>query len=348
MSHSELRQDPATKEWVIIAPNRLSRGVVVNAEPGPAHDPNCPLCPRNERMTPKDVLRFPQDPDKIWQVRVVPDKFAAVSPDVDPIKRDGFLRAMDGFGYHEIVIENPEHNTDIPDMPVAHLAEVLRICRTRQRNLSRDKAVRFVTVYRNHGTLAGASLSHPHAQILALPVVPAYAHRKHEIAKLYHGSTQRCLYSEILEAETSSGKRLIEQNKSAIAFVPFAAFVPYEMWIMPQEAQASFSLVSDHELKGLAAVLRRSLTRLKDCCGNVAYSLVIDSCGVGEEAPYYCWHMQITPRLTEPAGIELGSHMFVNPTLPEECAQQLREAASGADTEEPIKTETEVQQKKVG
>lgn len=348
MKTSELRQDSATKEWVLIAPQRLSRGIVLNAEPGPAHDPNCPFCFRNERMTPKDVLRFPQDPDKIWQVRVVPDKFAAVSPDIDPIKRDGFLRAMDGFGYHEIVIETPEHDVDFPDMPAAHLADVLKICRTRQRNLARDKAVRFVTVYRNHGTLAGASLSHPHSQILALPVVPEYAHRKHEIAKQYHGSTQRSLYSEILEAEKSSGKRVIEENKSAIAFVPFAAFAPYEMWIMPHEAQASFALARDHELIGLAAVLRRSLHRLRDCCGNVAYSLVIESCGVGEEAPYYRWHMQITPRLTEPAGIELGSHMFVNPMLPEECAQRLREASPGAETEGPTEAETEVQHKKVG
>jgi len=348
MKHSELRQDPATKEWVIIAPERLSRGVVVNAEPGPAHDPDCPFCPHNERMTPKDVLRFPQDPDKIWQVRVVPDKFAAVSPEIDATKRDGFFRTMTGFGYHEIVIENPEHNTDIPDMPVAHLAEVLKVCRTQQRNLSRDSAVRFVTVYRNHGTLAGASLSHPHSQILAIPVVPEYAHRKHEIAKLYHGNTQRSLYSEIFEAETSSGKRVIEENKSAVVFVPFAAFVPYEMWIMPREAHASFSLAADHELEGLAAVLRRSLARLRDCCGNVAYSLVIHSCAVGEEAPYYRWHLQITPRLIEPAGIELGSHMFVNPMLPEECAQQLREASPGADTEGPIRADTEVRQKKVG
>ena len=348
MKHSELRQDPATKEWVIIATERLGRGVVVNAEPGPAYDPNCPFCPRNELMTPKAVLRFPQDPDKIWQVRVVPDKFAAVSPEIDPIKRDGFFRTMDGFGHHEIVIEHPEHNTDIPDMPVDHVAEILKVCRRRQKNLSHDKAVRFVTVYRNHGTLAGASLSHPHSQILATPVVPEYARRKHEIAKLYHGSTQRCLYSEIFEAETSSGKRVVEENRSGVAFVPFAAFVPYEMWIMPREPHASFSHATDHEMDGLAAVVRRSLARLRDCCGNVAYSLVIHSCGVGEEAPYYRWHLEITPRLTEPAGIELGSHMFVNPMMPEECARQLREASPSVDIEGPVAAEIEGQRKKVG
>ncbi len=325
MKYSELRQNPATKEWVVIAPEGPVVAPVL-MEPVGAHDPECPFCPGNEHFTPPDLLRVPQQ-GGAWQIRVVPDKFAVLQPEIPPVRRDGFFRALGGFGHHEIVIEHPDHSVDLGDMPSAHLVKVLKVYRARQRELALDKRVKFVTIFRQHGTLAGAHFSHPHSQILAAPVVPEYMHRKQEIAKSYAGATQHNLYSEIWEAE-KSGKRLIEGDEWMTAFVPFAAAVPYEMWIMPSEPHPTFSAASDRDLEALAGTLQRCLTRLRNCCGDVAYSYIIYSASLGEEGPYYHWYVQIMPRLTRPSGAELGPHICVNPMLPEECARQLREVSA--------------------
>lgn len=327
MKYSELRQNPASKEWVVIAPERPAVEPM-RVEAGPALDRDCPFCPGNEDMTPPDLLRVPRKVhDSDWQVRVVPDKFAVLTPEIPPVKQGGFFRALGGFGHHEIVIEHPRHNIEFSDMGVEHILKVLKAYRTRQRELSQDRNVRFITIFRQHGSLAGATFSHPHSQILATAVIPEYMHRKQEIAKLYSGTTQRNLYSEIWEAE-SSGKRLIEKNETMTAFVPFAAALPYEMWIMPREPHPTFTLAGDHDLEGLAGILQRCLIRLRNCCGDVAFSYVIYSCAVGEEGPYYQWHVQITPRLARPCGMELGPHIPINTMLPEECARRLQEAGT--------------------
>lgn len=335
MKQSEIRQNPATKEWVVIAPVRPVPEIA-KAAAEPAFDPSCPFCPGNERMTPPELLRLPTTSrDSDWQVRVVPDKFAALSPELPPLKGDGFFRRLSGFGHHEIVIESPRHNADFSDMPVEQILKVLNVYRTRHRELRNEKNVRFISVFRNHGVLAGASFMHPHSQILATAVTPEFMHRKQEIAKAYAGAAQRNLYSEIWEAETSS-ERLIETDESMALFVPFAAAVPYEMWIMPREPHPSFSSASDQDLRALAGMLHRALGRLRNCCGDVAYSLVIYSCAPSEEAPYYQWHVQIAPRLTHPSGAELGVHVRVNPMLPEESARRLREAATEVVKDLPV------------
>ncbi len=307
----------------MIAPDRPVVPPVL-MEPVAAHDPDCPFCAGNEERTPPDLLRIPQQGGE-WEVRVVPDKFAVLQPEIPPVKRDGFFRALGGFGHHEIVIEHPDHSLDLSDLPAAHVFKVLKAYRARQRELARDKRVKFVTIFKQHGLLAGANFSHPHSQILASPVVPEYMHRRQEIAKSFAGATQHNLYSEILEAERG-GKRLIEDDDRMTAFVPFAAAVPYQMWIMPRDPQPTFSAANDHDLEALAETLQRCLSRLRNCCGDVAYSYVIYSASVGEEGPYYQWHVEIVPRLTRPSGAELGPHICVNPMLPEECARQLREA----------------------
>ncbi len=325
MKHSELRQNPATKEWVVIAPERPAIEPA-RIEVTAAFDPDCPFCPGNEDRTPPDLLRVPKGAlESDWQIRVVPDKFAVLQPEIPPVRKGGFFRAIGGFGHHEIVVEHPTHNMELSDMGVEHIFKVLKVYRTRQRELSRDKNVRFVAIFRQHGTIAGATFSHPHSQIIATAMVPEYIHRKQEIAKSYSGMTQRTLYSDIWEQESSS-ERLIEKDGTMTAFVPFAAAVPYEMWIMPREPHPSFAMASDHDLEGLAGMLQRCLLRLRSCCGEVAFSYIIHSAPIGEEGPYFQWHLEIRPRLARPSGIELGPHVWINPMLPEESARQLQKA----------------------
>ena len=328
MKGSELRQDPATREWVVIAPDRAKRPAAAMAQVNHgavAHAEQCPFCPGHEAMTPPELLRIPLRAE--WQVRVVPNKFGALSQNADPERRDGFFRTVAGAGYHEVIIEHPRHDLEMADMTEDHLLHVLHAYRQRQIELSRDPQVQFVVIFRNYGERAGTSLLHPHSQLLATPVMPAYVRWKHEMAERYFDDTHRNLYSDILANERAAGVRMIEDSRFFTVFAPFASFVPYEMWIMPQTAKPSFSMASDEELRGLATVLHRSLQRLRNCAGNVDYNYVIHSCATRDQnEEYYQWHLQIIPRVTQPAGFELGSHMYINPTLPEECAEQLRQA----------------------
>lgn len=335
MKGSELRQSPATKEWVVIAPQRALRPNASGAPPARTGQSKatCPFCPGNESMTPPEIFRIGDE--RSWSVRVVPNKFAAVSSDAGPARHDGFFRTIPGQGYHEVIIEHPEHELELADMSAGHIAQVLLAGRRRQMELCHDPNVQFMIMFRNYGERAGTSLVHPHSQLLATPVVPRYMRWKHELAERYFDDTHRNLYCDILAEEQAAEKRIIEEDGGYTVFAPFASFVPYEMWIMPHALQPAFALASEEELRSLAAILRRSLLRLRQCCGTVDYNYVIHSCSTRDpNTEYYLWHLQIIPRLTQPAGFELGSHIYINPTLPEDCARQLREASP--EHKEPV------------
>ena len=333
MSRSQLRQDPATREWVLIAPHRLSR-------PGGDHrsldrhssaeeTAICPFCPGNEINTPPEVYR--KNADGAWQVRVVPNRFPALEPDGETQRQDGFFRSAAGRGHHEVIIETPNHNQDLRFLPMSDAAAVIEAYQARYRELSNDPTVRFITIFRNHGRGAGTSLAHPHSQLLATPVVPTYMRWKHEIAERYLDDTNRNLYSDIRDNELKSGARIVEDTARFTTFVPFAASVPFEMWIMPRADQSSLTMLSDCDRVSFAEALQRALLRLATVCGDVDYNYIIHSCPLkDEEERYYVWHVQIIPRLTQPAGLELGSRMYINPVLPEAAAEQLRRALASS------------------
>jgi UDPglucose--hexose-1-phosphate uridylyltransferase len=332
MREPELRQDPMTKDWVIIAPVRAKRSHSREITPhtqAATPDHHCPFCLGNEALTPPEVYRD-ADPEGSWLVRVVPNKFAALSPSAGATRKEGFFRTAPGIGYHEVIIETPNHAGDISEMSREHVARILLAYRERQRKLSEDSRVRFVVVFRNHGERAGTSLVHPHSQLVATAVVPALIRRKHEMAERYFDDTGRCVYCDVRDAEIADGSRLIEDTDPFAVFAPFASRSPFEMWILPHEMRASFALATDGELDSLACILRRCLRRLRACCGDVDYNYVIHSCPrKDEDEEYYLWHVQIVPRLSEPAGFEIGSGMYINTVAPEIAAQQLRSASLG-------------------
>lgn len=329
MQESELRQDPMTKDWVVIAPVRVKRSHSADVPPRTqvaTNDQSCPFCFGNEALTPPEVYRD-ADREGSWLVRVVPNKFAALSPTASATRKEGFFRSAPGVGYHEVIIETPNHGDDISDMSPEHVARILRAYRERQRKLSEDPHVRSVVIFRNHGERAGTSLVHPHSQLVATPVVTALIRRKHEMAERYFDDTGRCIYCDVRDAEIADGSRLIEDTSAFAVFAPFASRSPFEMWIVPHAMRASFALATDDELDSLARILRASLCRLRACCGDVDYNYVIHSCPrKDEDEEYYLWHVQILPRISQPAGFEIGSGMFINTVAPELAAHQLRAA----------------------
>jgi UDPglucose--hexose-1-phosphate uridylyltransferase len=329
---SELRQDPTTKAWVILAPERAKRPQprhrLRGADELPSYDPSCPFCPGNEGLTPPEVFRLPiSDKGSPWEVRVVPNRFAALSPDKDGnlIQENGLFRRMDGIGAHEVIIETPSHNTPLALMSYDQVEKVLIAYRERYNALKKIEHLKFITIFKNHGWASGTSLIHPHSQVVATPIVaPAY-HHQFDIAHEYYIDRSRCLYCDILAGELEDKRRIVIDTEQFVVFHPYASRAAHETWIIPKEHCASFGLFPDAYLNQLAKVLKNTFLCLYESLDNPAFNLMVDSTITeDEEDPYYHWHIRIIPRLTTIAGFEMGSGIYINTGLPEDTAAQIR------------------------
>jgi UDPglucose--hexose-1-phosphate uridylyltransferase len=324
---TELRQDLATRNWVVIAPERGRRPRAFRGPRGrQSEHGDCPFCPGREADTPEELWRIPAGGP--WQVRVVPNKFPVLAGDGSARRRvspEGFV-AMPGAGRHEVVVEMPEHDGDLARADQAAVRRVLEAYRARYRAL-RASGAAVILIFRNHGPGAGTSLAHPHSQIVAAPVVPVGIRQRFEVAMRHYDDLGTCLYVDILERELRDGRRIVLETPRFVAFQPFASASPFETWIMPRFHQPSFGQAADDVLDDLAPVLRAVLGGLHRELGDPDYNYVLQSAPpVDEDLAYFVWHLRIVPRITTPAGFELGSGMPVNPSSPEETAAALRRA----------------------
>ena len=334
-----LRQDATTNEWVILAPDRATRPGRLRGEPTaggrppvPTHDPACPFCPGNEDQTPPELLRSPAEGP--WERRVVPNRYPALTPDGETHRRgEPLAREMDGVGYHEVVVESPQHDERLDEMSIDRLAGVVTTWRDRYRTLAVDPRVKAVIVFKNFGERAGTSLVHPHSQILATPVIPPDALRRYAVATRYFDDTGRCVYLDLLDRELETAERVVAERPGLVAVAPFASREPYETWITPRTSRPSFASLQDGEVRELADLLRDLVAALRQAAGDPDYNLVIHSAPAGEESkPFFLWHLRVLPRIVTPAGFELGSGMSINCVAPEAAARRLREAMARVPT----------------
>lgn len=325
---STLRQDPTTRQWVILAPRRGARPhetLSFERTPPPEHEDSCPFCPGNEEQTPPELLRVPDHP---WRVRVVPNLFAALEGD-GPTERLGppMFREMPGIGHGEVIVESPNHDARLDDMETADVEYVVRAWRERYRSLASLEETRAVIVFKNFGPLAGTSLIHPHSQIVSIPVFSPRLLRRIDVATSYFDDNGHCLYDDMFEAERAAGERLLTERGCFVAFEPFASASPYETWIAPTCHTASFGDLEEDQVADLAAVIRDTLGAIRRACGDPDFNLVVYSAPEDSHAEdVFCWHIKILPKLSSPAGFELGSAMGINVVAPETAAEDLRAA----------------------
>jgi UDPglucose--hexose-1-phosphate uridylyltransferase len=329
---SEIRQDPTTEEWIIMAKERARRPHdFIRRQPRPELPPfssSCPFCPGNETKTPPEVLSYRGEKAQGWRVRAFANRFAALRPEGSTVRRDeeGFFLEMDGKGVHEVLVETPVHNKPLALTEDSGVEDVLRAYQERHNALSRLSFVKLVIIFKNQGPSAGTSLEHPHSQLLATPVVPKHIRMKYEVAIRYYDNTGRCLYSDLADHELRMGKRVVMETEKFVVFHPFASHQPFETWIVPRIHQACFGNASAEDLENLAHVLRIILLKLYRGLNNPDFNYVIDTAPVEDEnKDYYLWHLRIIPRLIEAAGFEIGSGININTALPEETAQFMRE-----------------------
>jgi len=331
----ELRQNPATKEWVIIATERARRpeelGVGIR-ESNPQEKDNCPFCPGHETMTPGEIIAYrtygtkPDSPG--WWIRLVPNKYSALIPEGDTqrIKVDDFFTYMDGFGEHEVIIESPDHEATIATMEQKQVEELFLAFRERYITLSKDPRFEMVILFKNHGMAAGTSLHHPHSQIIATPVTPLHIRNRIEAAMHYYDDTGRCVYCEMIEKEDKIGDRVVLETDHFKSFEPFAARSPFETWVVPKKHSSSFESISQEDAKELAYIMKTTLAKIFKSLNNPNYNFVVRSAPIHEkDVEYYHWHVQILPRVSAVAGFELGSGIYINTVIPEAAAKFLRD-----------------------
>ena len=333
----EIRQNMATKDWVIIATERARRPEdFVQKEQQrrdlPAYSPTCPFCAGNENQTPSEVFRIPA-PGGGWRVRVAPNKFAALVPgnfDALPVC-DGLKHTIPGMGVHEVIVEAPAHNVTIPFLPDDHVRDLFLAYRTRYRDIEDSTRLEQVVIFKNHGATAGTSLEHPHSQLIATPIVPPNIRHRIEEAMRYYDEHRECAYCRMLREELADGARILQVTPHHAAFIPYAAMSPFHIWILPRRHMAAFRDISDEETADLAGLVKAVLGKLHTGLDDPDFNLAVRSApGESKNVRYFHWYMSIVPRVTKMAGFEIGSGMFINTALPEKSAEFLRAQKSPA------------------
>jgi UDPglucose--hexose-1-phosphate uridylyltransferase len=327
---SELRQNFATKEWVVIATERARRPeeMVRHRERKvlASQVPTCPFCLGNESLTPPEVLRIPVSGNVPWHVRVVPNKFSALSRDTQPTRTvHRSRRAVQGFGVHDVIIETPDHAQVLALMPDSYVAEILRVYKTRYDELSLDPRIAHITIFKNHGLDAGTSLEHPHSQLIATPVISHQVRERFQHALRHFDDYGECMFCQMLQEELDEQVRLVTVSEHFVALELYASPAPFCTHIYPRRHMASFGDVSAAEINDLARMLRSTLAKLYHGLADPDFNFTIRSApaeNVGVK--YFHWYLSVIPRLTRVAGFELGSGMFINTVLPEAAAEFLR------------------------
>lgn len=325
-----IRQDPISKDWVIYAPSRGKRPHDLVSRPlkkqQAAYDEHCPFCPGNEQSLNTIKFEIKDDISDTWICRAIANKYPVLSTESNLYHhREGMFLCIGGYGYHEVIIDNPQHSRDIPQYTQSEFLQVIEMYQRRYVEMMKDPQVVMVTIFRNHGDNAGTSLAHPHSQIIGSPTVPRNIRIQEQFAQVYFDDYGTCAFCDLIKNELFLKVRIVYQNRSFVALVPYAASVPYEVWILPRQHTAVFGDINKDEKIDLALILQKVLHRMYIALDDPDYNYAIQSfTRFKSEEPHLHWFVRIVPRRLTPAGFELGSGFMVNPSIPEEDAELLR------------------------
>ncbi len=344
---SELRFDPIRNRWVIVAPERRLRPHELIrprflATPDPSR---CPFEPGRESLTPPEILRIPRPDGQGWQVRVVPNKFPALRVE-GTIERRGYgpYDSISGVGAHEVIVEHPDHDRELADMETWEVEAIFQAWRTRLLDLRNDTRLRYILLFKNHGLEAGASIAHPHSQLIATPIIPEFVTQELAACRRHFRRKERCLFCDVIRMELEHGERIALESPRYVALAPWASSFPFETWILPRTHMHDFAAAPEPELRALASIVVDVARRLRALLDDPPFNMVLHTAPSPHPRPGhpddwttleydFHWHLEIVPRISRIAGFEWGSGFTINPTPPEEAARFLRDADPDGGTD---------------
>ncbi len=328
---SVFRKNMITNDWVIFAPNRAKRPVELKGhetdnikiiKERPDYKETCPFCRGNEDQN-VEILRLGKDN---WSVRIVENKFSSVDRFVFPEKRKNSLRKeIEGFGIHDVIIDNQRHNTTIALMSEGEIQNLIRAYLMRYKQLQENELVNHIVIFKNQGIKAGGSLEHPHSQIYGLPVIPFETNVRLREAERYHDLNDNCLLCDIINDELQENKRIIYENEEFLTVMPYADLSPYHFWVVPKEHCPSFSLINENKIKAMADSMKTVFVKMFYLLRNPDFNFVIQSLAHYErEKNYFHWYLSVIPHVKQKGGLEYAGGLYVNPILPENAAEEMR------------------------
>ncbi|CAH1424344.1 unnamed protein product [Lactuca virosa] len=336
----EIRKDAVNNRLVILSPARSRRPSDFKSKSQSKSDssptsnaqPQCPFCAGNEHQCAPEIFRFPEDSTSDWKVRVIENLYPALSRQLQ-VKSDNEEHrqangstgevSLGGFGFHDVVIESPVHSVHLPDLSPAGIAVVLLAYKKRIEQLCAVGSISYIQVFKNHGASAGASMSHSHSQILALPVIPTTASNRLNAMKEHHNQTGKCSLCNI-----NTHKLLINESTHFSSISPFASTFAFETWIVPRYHSSHYHQLDEDKAIDLGGILKLTLEKLSLQLNDPPYNLMIHTSPlhiVSSELPYTHWYIQIVPQLSTIGGFEMGTGCYINPVFPEDAAKILRE-----------------------
>ncbi len=319
---SQLRLNPLNGRWVTIVAERAERPFAfAPREPDVEADPTrpCPFCPGHEEETQPALETYGRDGQ--WILRVVPNRFPAFEGD-DPMTVRTFgpvFTVATASGIHEVLVYSPVHGASFADLDDRDAGLVLAAIRDRMTEQARSSRIRYTQAIVNHGREAGASLAHPHGQLLGMPFVPGEILDEEAGFARFEGS---CLMCTTIEAELSAGLRVVHDDEHVVIVCPFWAGSPFEMLAIPHQHEAHMQEADPADLAAVGRAVREALARLRAALGDVAYNIVFHTAPHRHDGLFH-WHAHIWPKLTSVAGFERGTGVLINITPPEYAAQEL-------------------------
>ncbi len=338
---SEIRYNRLEDSYVIIAPERLHRPDYMAWSKEEENVASCPFCEGNESMTPPEIYAMRPNgsfaDEKGWESRVVANLFKAVQIEATYIlKHDGANKVWDGFGAHEIIIDTPKHFNSMCEWSQMNYFTWLKTIQARIKDLRNDQRIAYISVFKNHGVSAGASQSHPHTQLIGLPIVPKNIQRRYDRIYSYYMSSGRVLMDEIIAEEKKDGRRVVLESDSFIAFCPFASENPFEVLVTSSTLSSEIDKIEDEKLQELSKLLQKLFMKMQVQLGNFDFNisfafeplnrLLAPDISSSNSNPICRFSIKITPRIYKHGGFELSTAMMINPVEPERCAELLRES----------------------
>lgn len=323
-----LRWDALTGRWSLLAPSRRGTPRDMTSRADPLRDASaCPFCPGHEgQADPPTEERF--GPDGRWVARAVTNRFPMMAREAGGESvRGGVFRERPATGEHEVIVETPRHEADLSDLAVDELTIVLDLHRARHRALAARPDAAAVLLFKNRGPRSGASLRHPHSQVLTCPVAPPHVRRRDAMAARHHRREGGSLVARLVEAEIADGTRVVDRDEHFVVLCPWASTRSLETWIVPRAPIAHLGATPDALLPSFAAMLRSALRRVRRVSGDSDYNLLLRQPARAHWAePWGHWLMEIQTRRGGDAGFELSSGMACAVFSPEESAEALRAA----------------------